>query len=222
MSEQYPVTDLNQVKRAPKRGSYDHQSVFEVIDAAWIAHVGILNSEKNGVAVIPMLHARMNDSIVLHGANSSRLMKYLASGQPVCLTFSIVDGLVLAKSLFHHSMNYRSAVVFGVGEKISADEEIIVALKAISDKVMPARWEDAREPNEKELAATMLVKVKIDSASAKVRSGDPIDDPDDLDLPVWSGVVPIQSSFGEAITDGNSDGIPVPDYVLNFCERWTG
>ena len=218
MSEQFPVTNLNQVKRVPKRGSYDHESVFEVIDAAWIAHVGILNSENDGVAVIPMLHARMGDEIVLHGANSSRLMKYLAGGQPVCLTFSIVDGLVLAKSLFHHSMNYRSAVVFGSGGKITDADEIITALTAISDKVMPGRWNDARQPNAKELSATALVKIKIDSASAKVREGEPSDDPEDLTLPVWSGVVPIVHSIGKPETDQTSTDLPVPDYVREFVD----
>lgn len=220
MSESYDVTDTNQVKRVAKRGVYDHETIFQVIDAAWIGHVGILNAHNNGVAVIPMLHARMEDSLVFHGANSSRLMKHLASGQPVSVSFGMLDGLVLAKSLFHHSMNYRSAVVFGSGQLISDKAEVLKALKAISDKTMPGRWDDARRPNEKELAATAVVKLKIESASAKIRTGDPMDDDADLELQVWSGIVPIRSSAGSPISDANSSKVAAPDYIEPFMKRY--
>jgi nitroimidazol reductase NimA-like FMN-containing flavoprotein (pyridoxamine 5'-phosphate oxidase superfamily) len=213
MPESFDVTPLNQVKRVPKRGSYDHESVFQVIDAAWIAHIGILSPPSAALTVIPMLHARLDDCLIFHGARSSRMMKYLASGERLCVSFAITDGLVLAKSLFHHSMNYRSAVVFGAGKSIDDEAEIINALKAISDKIMPGRWDDARQPSEKELSATALVKVKIDSASAKIRSGDPVDDEADLELPYWSGVLPIREQFGNPITDQNSTHLPVPDYI---------
>ena len=128
----------------------------------------------------------------------------------------MVDGLVLAKSLFHHSMNYRSAVVFGTGKLLTESGEIQEALKAISDKVMPGRWDDARQPNEKELSATAVVSLKIESASAKIRTGDPSDDEADFELPVWSGVVPIVSSIGESITDSYSQNVQPPDYIEAF------
>jgi nitroimidazol reductase NimA-like FMN-containing flavoprotein (pyridoxamine 5'-phosphate oxidase superfamily) len=219
MSDSFKVSPINQVKRVPKRAKYDHQSVFKVIDAAWIGHIGILDEHSDGVAVIPMLHARIDDTLIFHGANSSRLMKYLSSGQSICVTFSLVDGLVLAKSLFHHSMNYRSAVVLGTGRLLDDPTEISAALNAISDKVMPGRRDDARQPNAKELAATAVVSVKIDRASAKIRDGDPADDPEDLSLPVWSGIVPIKSNFGKPICDQHSKTLPVPEYVKSFCQE---
>jgi len=216
MPPSFDVTQLNQVKRVPKRGSYDHETVFSVIDAAWIGHVGILSPPGGAVTVIPMLHARLDDCLIFHGARSSRLMKYLASGEPLSISFAITDGLVLAKSLFHHSMNYRSAVVFGTGKSVEGETEINNALKAISDKIMPGRWEDARQPNDKELSATEVVKVKIKSASAKIRTGDPMDDEADLELPFWSGVIPIHSQIGQPMTDQNSTELPVPDYIDKY------
>ena len=219
MEQQFKTSDLNRVKRVPSRGVYDHKTVFQIIDAAWVGHVGILNPQ-GGVTVIPMLHARMSDSLIFHGANSSRLMKYLCSGQPVSVSFAMVDGLVLAKSLFHHSMNYRSTVVFGTGRLLSDKTEILAALNAISEKIMPGRWDDARQPNEKELSATAVVKLQIESASAKIRTGAPIDDQADLDLPVWSGVLPIRSSFDKPVSDLNSDNVMVPEYFESFTSSY--
>jgi nitroimidazol reductase NimA-like FMN-containing flavoprotein (pyridoxamine 5'-phosphate oxidase superfamily) len=216
MSKSFDVTPLNQVKRVPNRGSYDHETVFKIIDAAWIGHVGILSPPNGALTVIPMLHARLDDCLIFHGARSSRMMKCLASGERLCVSFAITDGLVLAKSLFHHSMNYRSAVTFGTGKSIGDEAEIINALKAISDKIMPGRWDDARQPSEKELSATEVVKVSIDSASAKIRTGDPVDDEIDLELPYWSGVIPIHEQIGKPITDQSSTNLPVPDYIKVF------
>lgn len=216
MCESFDVTQLNQVKRVPNRGSYDHETVFQVIDAAWIGHVGILSPPNRSITVIPVLHARLDDCLIFHGARSSRLMKYLASGEELSASFAITDGLVLAKSLFHHSMNYRSAVVFGTGQQIEDEAELLDALKAISDKIMPGRWDDARQPSDKELSATAVVKVKIESASAKIRTGEPIDDEGDLELPHWSGVVPIRTEIGNPITDQNSQSLSVPEYIEQF------
>ena len=213
MSETFELTDRNRVRRVAKRGLYDKESVFAVIDAAWIGHVAIKDLDEQGVTVIPMLHARMNDTLVFHGATSSRLMKYLGSGQPIAVSFAMVDGLVLAKSLFHHSMNYRSAVVFGTGGLLEDESEKLAALQAISDKIMPGRWEDARGPNEQEMKATAVVQVQIESASAKVRTGGPIDDPADLELPVWSGVVPIESNLMKPWADEHSQQTTLPGYL---------
>lgn len=219
MHGNFEITPINQVKRVPSRGSYDHETVFNVIDAAWIGHVAILSPPDDRLTVIPMLHARQGENLIFHGANSSRLMKYLSSGEPLCVSFAITDGLVLAKSLFHHSMNYRSAVVFGRGQAISGETERLDALQAVSDKIMPGRWDDARLPSDKELSATAVVKVKIESGSAKIRTGDPVDDDDDLGLPFWSGVVPIRSALGEPISDRNSLDKNIPGYIESFRNR---
>lgn len=219
MSDSFEITSQNKVKRVPDRGLYDHESVFQVIDAAWIGHVAIAGDSDGAPTVIPMLHARIDDCLYFHGANSSRLMKHLASGQPISVSFAMTDGLVLAKSLFHHSMNYRSAVAFGTGERLENRADILAALKAVSDKVMPGRWDDARQPADKELAATMVVRVKIKSASAKIRTGPPIDADEDVSLPVWSGVVPIQSTLGSPITDNHSESSDIPDYIGKFISN---
>ena len=211
----FEVSERNRVRRVAKRGVYDRASVFSVIDAAWVGHVGINDPGLNeqGLVIIPMLHARMNDCLVFHGATSSRLMRHLGSGANICVSFTLLDGLVLAKSLFHHSMNYRSAVVFGTGSLVQNPQEQIDALKAISDKVMPDRWEDARQPNAKEMKATAIVKLQIESASAKIRSGPPGDDPDDQKLSVWSGVVPFELTPQAPIADEYSTGISLPKYL---------
>ncbi|MFK7822209.1 MAG: pyridoxamine 5'-phosphate oxidase family protein [Planctomycetaceae bacterium] len=212
----FPVTDRNRVQRVPKRGHYDRDTVYSVIDAAWVGHVGIVDRTTKHVAVIPLMHAREGDELIFHGAKSSRLIKHLGSGEGISVAFTLVDGLVLAKSLYHHSMNYRSAVVFGTGRIAESEVERLSSLQSISNKVMPGRWNDARQPNEKELAGTGIVRVKIDSASAKVRTGDPVDDPEDMGLPIWSGVVPLSESIGQPLPDGNSEGIAVPKYLQGF------
>ncbi len=212
MSSNFAVEDRNRVRRAAKRGVYDRDSVFQVIDAAWIGHIGF-HDQQHGVTVIPMMHARSNDQLIFHGATTSRLMQHLGSGIPISVSFGMVDGLVLAKSLFHHSMNYRSAVVFGTGRISQDPAERMSALKAISDKVMPGRWDDARQPNDQELKATAIVLLTIETTSAKIRSGDPIDAQEDLQLPCWSGVLPMHRQHLVAEADKHSQNIPLPDYL---------
>ncbi|MEL7500375.1 MAG: pyridoxamine 5'-phosphate oxidase family protein [Planctomycetota bacterium] len=220
-NESFEQTPLNQVKRVAKRGHYDKETVFAVFDQAWICHVGFAGDEFP--TIIPMFHVRVGDEIVFHGATTSRLMKMLASGQKVCLSATLVDGLVLAKSLFHHSMNYRSAVAFGTGRLIESQTETLSALKALSDKVMEGRWNDARQPNAKELKATSLVAVKIESASAKIRAGGPVDDKEDESLPVWAGVVPFLDVVGplEPASD-LADHIEAPGYLTDFYNQHNG
>jgi len=219
MTKQFDISDRNRVRRVAKRGAYDHKIVFEVIDAAPIGHVAIEDKSHGGVAVIPMFHSRMEDYVIFHGATTSRLMTCLASGALVSISFAMVDGLVLAKSLFHHSMNYRSAVVFGRGQMVHHDEERLSALKSLSDKILPGRWEDARGPSEQEMKATAVVKVKIESASAKIRTGGPIDDPEDVKLPIWSGVIPVETRFTNPVADENSNGLVTPDYLAQIVSR---
>ncbi len=215
----FEQTPLNQIKRVAKNAQYDKETVFSIFDQAWICHVGF--EGESFPMVIPMFHVRVGDEVVFHGATTSRLMQQLSVGNPVCLSATIVDGLVLARSLFHHSMNYRSAVAFGSGRLLTDPMEVMAAFKALADKVMPGRWDDARQPNDKEIKATSLVAVKIESASAKIRTGGPADDPEDHRLPVWAGVLPFPNTVGapEPASD-LTEGIIPPEYLQTFCKEY--
>ena len=209
----------NRIRQAAKRGVYDRETINAILDGNLVGHVGLIVDAEP--VVIPMLFARHNDELLFHGSTKSRIMRALCSGQPVCLSATTLDGLVLAKSLFHHSMNYRSVCVFGSGKEIKHDKQRLQALKVITEKTMPGRWNDARQPSEKELKATCLVAVKIDSASAKIRTGPPNDDEPDLDLPVWSGVVPIALKAGQPIHDVNTDiRFNQPDYLASWLSQF--
>lgn len=211
----YDKTERNTVRRAPRRADYDVATVHRLFDQAWFCHVGFVS--ETGPTIIPMFHARIDDQIILHGATSSRLMMLIASGVPICLSVAMVDGLVLARSLFHHSLNYRSAVAFGFGEVITDPASRTRAFQAIADKVMPGRWGEARQPNEQESKASLLCSVQIESASAKVRTGGPIDDKDDYHLDVWAGVVPLQEQMLTPVSDSLSlREIAVPKYIDEF------
>ena len=213
----FPLSELNQVKRIPSRGAYDRATIYPIIDAAPLGHVGILTDDQHPLAVIPMLHARRDDALYFHGAQTSRLLRYLASGRPATVSFAWVDGYVLAKSLFHHSMNYHSAVVFGRGMELADREAKLEGLRIISDKLIPGRWEDARLPNPQELKATLVVRLAIETASAKIRSGGPKEEPADVDLPYWSGVVPLEIRYGEPQADALSQHLPLPPYVRDLA-----
>jgi nitroimidazol reductase NimA-like FMN-containing flavoprotein (pyridoxamine 5'-phosphate oxidase superfamily) len=211
----FEKTRQNTIQRVPKRADYDRQTVHRLFDQAWFCHVGFIG--EFGPTNIPMFHARIDDQIIFHGATTSRLMKWLASGAPVCLSVAMVDGLVLARSLFHHSLNYRSAVAFGAGQIVSDREQRDMAFKAIADKVLPGRWDDARRPNEIESKATMICAVRIESASAKIRTGGPIDDDDDHQLDVWAGVIPIQEQVLAPIVDPEAQReLLLPGYLRTF------
>ena len=186
----FSKTDQNQLKRKPERGHYDRETIYQILDEAFICHVGF--AENKQPYVIPINFARVGDSIILHGAKASRLLKHIGAGHAVCVEVTLVDGLVLARSVFHHSLNYRSVVLFGTGRIVEEAKEKIVALEAITEHIIPGRWREARLPNRKELNATSVVSINIDQASAKVRSGPPIDDEVDYALPIWAGVLPLQ------------------------------
>jgi nitroimidazol reductase NimA-like FMN-containing flavoprotein (pyridoxamine 5'-phosphate oxidase superfamily) len=186
------------VKRHPARASYDSPAVHAVLDAAPMGHVGFVVDGQP--FVIPMLYGRVDDRIYLHGSVASRLMRSLAGGIEVCLTVTLVDGLVLARSAFHHSMNFRSAVVFGTAVPVDGDETV-VGLKAISDQLRPGRWEEVRAPSDRELRQTSVLRLDVTEASAKVREGGPVDEPEDLGLPVWAGVIPCELTWGTPIAD---------------------
>ncbi len=212
---EFPQTAQNRVRRMPTRGAYDTATIYPIVDEALICHVGLIEAEQP--VVIPTLHARDGDQILLHGATTSRLLRYAATGAPLCITVTHVDGLVLARSIFHHSINYRSAVLFGRGTLIEGDAAKLTALARFTEKLIPGRWDDARVPNAVELKATSVVAVTIESASAKIRTGPPKDDEEDYALAVWAGVLPLQQSFGEPLPDpATRTEIMVPDYIVNY------
>jgi nitroimidazol reductase NimA-like FMN-containing flavoprotein (pyridoxamine 5'-phosphate oxidase superfamily) len=214
----YPKTKRSRLKRLPDRGRYDRAAVHAVLDAGQICQVGICVDGQP--FVIPTLYARIGEQILLHGARASRLLKVVQAGGPVCISVTLLDGLVLARSVFHHSMNYRSVVAFGRGWEVEQKKEKLAALKAVSDRLLPGRWEDARPPTDKELNATTVVAVQIEEASAKVRTGPPGDDEADYDLPVWAGQLPILWQWGTPQADPRlRAGIPMPDYLTHRPQK---
>jgi len=214
----FPKTDKNRIKRLPKRGHYDRETIYQILDEALICHVGFV--ENNQPYIIPINFARVGDAIVLHGAKASRLLKHIEAGNPVCIEVTLVDGLVLARSVFHHSVNYRSVVLFGTGQSIEGEQEKMAALEAITEHLIPGRWREARLPNRKEMNATSVVSIKIDQASAKVRSGPPGDDEADYALPVWAGVLPIQEMPLTPIRDElMTQDIAVPKYIAKYSRN---
>lgn len=215
MTTEFALTDRNRVRRLPKRAHYDAETIYQIIDDALICHVGI--ADGNQPFVIPTLIARDGDTILLHGASTSRTLKHIQAGHEICVTVTHVDGIVLARSVFHHSMNYRSAVIFGQGELITEERAKMKALEVFTEKLLPGRWADARVPNETELKATSIVSIPMATASAKVRTGDPGDDVEDMDLPVWAGVIPIIMHYGEPENAADlKEGIAVPNYIEAF------
>jgi nitroimidazol reductase NimA-like FMN-containing flavoprotein (pyridoxamine 5'-phosphate oxidase superfamily) len=186
----------SRVRRHPERAAYDTEAVHAVLDAAPMGHLGFVVDGQP--FVIPMLYGRIDEAVYLHGSVASRLLRTMAGGIEVCLTVTLVDGLVLAKSAFHHSMNYRSAVLFGRAVKVEGDEKV-AGLKAISDQLRPGRWDEVRAPSDEELRMTSVLRLHVEEASAKARTGGPVDEPEDLALPVWSGVVPCELTWGAPI-----------------------
>jgi uncharacterized protein len=211
-------TARNRIKRLPKRGHYDRETIHRILDEALICHVAFV--ENGQPFVIPINFARMEDHIVLHGAKASRLLKHIEAGHPICVEVTIVDGLVLARSVFHHSMNYRSVVLFGKGKLIEDQQEKLAALQAVTEHLIPGRWQEARLPNRKELNATSVVLINIDDASAKVRVGPPVDEQEDYALPVWAGILPLQATPLSPIRDElQSENIPLPMYIAKYSRK---
>lgn len=217
-SREFSVTDQNRVRQVAKRAKYDRDAVNEIFDQSLVCQVGFVQADRP--FVIPMFFARRNDELLFHGSTKSRLMQSLISGSPICISVTILDGLVLAKSLFHHSMNYRSVTAFGVGHSLGGDSDKLEALKIISDKSMPGRWDDARKPNAQELKATLIASVTIDSASAKIRTGEPVDDPEDENLPVWSGVIPISQKTSSPLPAKGGQQNLIPQYLQDWRDEF--
>ena len=208
-------TARTQVKRVPKRGHYDQETVYSVLDAGLICHVGF--AIEGQPYIIPTAYGRLDNQLFIHGSPASRMLKSLQQGIQVCVTVTLLDGLVLARSAMHHSMNYRSVVLFGTAELVSEREEKIKALYAFTEHVMQGRWAETREPNENELTATTVLALPIEEASAKIRIGPPVDDAADYALPHWAGVIPLSVKPGEPIVDPKlAEGIGVPDHVERY------
>jgi hypothetical protein len=210
-----PRTDRTTVRRLPARGSYDRALIHSILDEALMCHVGFIADERP--IVIPTLHVRVGDRLYMHGSPGSRMLKALAEGIEVCVTVTLVDGLVLARSAFHHSMNYRSAVVFGTARPVDDPEEKTRVLHALSEHLVAGRWRDVRGPAPGELKATSVLSLPIDEASAKVRTGPPIDDEEDYSLPAWAGVVPLSIKAGEPVPCPRlAPGIEPPAYARSY------
>jgi nitroimidazol reductase NimA-like FMN-containing flavoprotein (pyridoxamine 5'-phosphate oxidase superfamily) len=187
------------VRRLPARAGYDRATIDAILDEALICHLGF--AVDGQPYVIPTLQARDGDTVYLHGSAASRMLRALATGTPACLTATLIDGVVLARSAFHHSMNYRSVVVLGEARLVTASTEILHALHVFTEKLVPGRWDEVRGPSRQELKGTKVLAMTLDEASAKLRSGPPSDDEDDYALEVWAGVIPMAITSGEPVPD---------------------
>jgi nitroimidazol reductase NimA-like FMN-containing flavoprotein (pyridoxamine 5'-phosphate oxidase superfamily) len=198
-----------------QRGVYDRETIYKILDEGFVCHVGF--SVDGQPYVIPTLYARAGDAIYFHGSAASRMLRNLSEGIPVCVTVTLTDGFVLARSVFNHSMNYRSVVALGKATRVDTPEEKLEALHAFTEKILPGRWNDARRPSEKELKATSILRLPLREASAKIRSGPPTDDAPDYALPIWAGVIPLQLVPGAPIRDERCDAsIPTPAYAAQY------
>jgi uncharacterized protein len=201
MNNEVTPTSRTKVKRLPKRGAYDRDTINAILDEAFICHAGFVADGQP--FVIPTGFARAGNRLFIHGSAASRMLRSLAGGIDACVTVTIVDGLVLARSAFHHSMNYRSVVVLGKAEIVSDEAEKLEALRLFTEHIVPGRWQEVRQPNAKELKQTIVLSLELNEASAKIRTGGPIDDEEDYALPVWAGVIPVSMVRGEKVTDTN-------------------
>jgi nitroimidazol reductase NimA-like FMN-containing flavoprotein (pyridoxamine 5'-phosphate oxidase superfamily) len=212
---QFTPTDRTQVKRLPKRGHYERETVCSILDTAFVCHVGF--SVDGQPFVIPTNFGRSGDTLYLHGSAASRMLKTLSGGVPVCVTVTHVDGLVLARSAFHHSVNYRSVVILGKAQLVEDPAEKMEALRIFTEHVMKGRWSDVRIPTEQELKATIVLSLPLQEVSAKVRTGGPIDDEADYALPVWAGVLPLETVAKAPLPDAQrKNDPPIPEYLKNY------
>ncbi len=214
----FSPTERTQIKRLPKRGRYDRETVNQILDAGIVCHVGF--NVDGQPYVIPTNFGRKDDTLYIHGSAASRMLRTLSSGIPVCVTVTHLDGLVLARSAFHHSVNYRSVVVLGTAKLVEEPAEKMEALHIFTEQVMRGRWDEIRQPNEQELKATTVLAIKLDEVSAKVRTGGPVDDEEDYALPVWAGVLPLQTVAQPPVPDANRKGDrPIPEYLKNYSKK---
>jgi nitroimidazol reductase NimA-like FMN-containing flavoprotein (pyridoxamine 5'-phosphate oxidase superfamily) len=215
MSEPTPRTRLI---REHERGVYDRAEAYKILDAGFICHVGFVQDGQP--FVIPTAYGRNRDTLYIHGSAASRMLKEVKQGLPVCVTVTLLDGLVLARSIFNHSMNYRSVVILGQAGLIEDPAEKLAALRLLSEHIIPGRWQDSRFPNEGELKATTILRLPIEEFSAKVRQGPVVDDAEDMPYPTWAGILPLPVVPGTPIPDEELDaGIPLPNYLKNYVRK---
>jgi uncharacterized protein len=215
MADNFVVNERTRVIREPQRGIYDRETIYKILDEGFICHVGF--AVDGQPFVIPTMFARIGDAIYFHGSAASRMLRNVGAGIAVCVTVTLVDGLVLARSVFNHSMNYRSVVALGKATLVEAGAEKMEALRGFTEKILPGRWDEARRPNEKELKATSILQLPLTEVSAKVRVGPPEDDAEDYALGIWAGVLPMELKAREPIRDERCDAaFPVPGYVSDY------
>lgn len=213
--ETFPPTERTRVVREAHRGVYDRETIYKILDEGFVCHVGF--AVDGQPYVIPTLFARAGDAIYFHGSAASRMLRNVSAGISVCITVTLVDGMVLARSVFNHSMNYRSVVALGEATLVEEPEEKLKALHAFTEKILPGRWNDARQPNEKELKSTSILRLPLTEVSAKIRVGPPEDDAPDYALPVWAGVIPLHITAGAPIGDEKCNAsIPTPAYAEHY------
>jgi nitroimidazol reductase NimA-like FMN-containing flavoprotein (pyridoxamine 5'-phosphate oxidase superfamily) len=211
----FQPTERTTLKRLPKRAVYDRELVYQILDEGFICHVGFVIDGRP--FVIPTGYARVQDKLYIHGSQASRMLRTLSQGIDVCVTVTLIDGLVLARSAFHHSMNYRSVVVLGQAAAVEDDGEKLQALLAFSEHVVPGRWDDVRAPNDSEMRATTVLSLSLVEVSAKVRTGPPLDDEEDYELPVWAGVIPLRLVADAPISDPRlTVDIEPPQYARQY------
>ena len=208
----YPTSSRNTLKRSSQRGHYDREMIYPILDAGFLCHVGFTLGDQS--YVLPNAYGREGDTLYLHGAIGNRMLNQLEKGLPVCVTVTHTDGIVLARSVFHHSFNYRSVVAFGAA-RLVAEEDKEHALYVVTEQILKGRWEEARTPTAQELKATKVLAVQIEEASAKVRTGPPKDEEEDYALPIWAGVLPLQTTIGNAVPDPKlKEPVPLPESIL--------
>ncbi len=209
-------TARTRVVREPHRGVYDRETVYRILDEGLLCHIGFVADGQP--FVIPTSYGREEANLYIHGSAASRMLRQMQKeGSSVCVAVTLLDGLVLARSVFNHSMNYRSVVILGRATLVDDPEEKLAALRVLSEHILPGRWDDARQPNERELKQTSVLRIPIEEFSAKVRSGPPIDDEEDLSFPTWAGVVPLEMKTGIPINDEKLDPVqPVPKYACDY------
>lgn len=218
MSENYVPTARTRVVREPHRGVYDRATAYQILDEGLVCHVGFVVDGQP--FVIPTGYGRVGDNLYIHGSVASRMLRNLDQGIAVCVTVTLLDGLVLARAIFNHSMNYRSVVVLGTAVAVNDPQEKLQALRGISEHILPGRWAQSRQPNEKELKATLVMRLPITEFSAKVRQGPPIDDEEDYGFPTWAGVIPLQMVAAPPVSDPKlSPAQAVPAYAQHYSRK---
>jgi hypothetical protein len=218
MSQPEMPTTRTRVVREAERGVYDRETAYRILDEGFLCHLGF--AVDGQPFVIPTSYGRKDSDLYIHGSAASRMLRQVKESVPVCVTVTLLDGLVLARSIFNHSMNYRSVVVLGKGTLVDDPEQKLAALRILSEHIIPGRWADVRQPSERELKATSVLRVPIEEFSSKVRTGPPIDDEEDYSFPTWAGIVPLEMKTGEPISDARLlPGKTVPDYARGYTRR---